>query len=160
MVMVSQEMTGKAPEEAKTIRTILCDSDAGFVLYRMAERMGLPVAPEWAEWFRQELERHKTVAPLIGVGSKPLVVTARKKALLKWIGRAVKRGELAFPEQNGPIVWSTPSNFLRPALEESGETLASEAEWSAKSHSSDHSGNFDERQRDEADFERFEPRRK
>jgi hypothetical protein len=128
LVVVSREMTGKAPEDAKTIRTILCDSNAGFVLYRMAERMGLPVVPEWAEWFRQELERRKTVAPLTGVGSKPLVVTARKKALLKWIGRAVKRGEIAFPEQNGPIVWSIPSNFLRTAPEESGETLASEAE--------------------------------
>jgi hypothetical protein len=128
LVVVSQEMTGKPPEDAKTIRTILCDSNAASVLYRMAERMGLPVVPEWAGWFRQELERHKTIVPLTGVGSKPLVVTARKKAVLKWIGRAVKRGEIAFPEQNGPTVWGIPSNFMRPALEESGETLASEAE--------------------------------
>ncbi len=128
LVVVSREMIGKVPEDAKTVRTILCDSDAGFVLYRMSERMGLPVVPEWANWFRQELERHKAVAPLIGVGSKPLVLTARKKALLKWIGRAVKGGEIAFPEQNGAIVWSVPNNFLRPAVEESGETLAAEAE--------------------------------
>ena len=124
MVVVSREMTGKAAEDAKTMRTILCDSNAAFVLYRMAERMGLPAVPEWADWFRQELEGRKTVIPLIGVGSKPLVVTARKKALLKWIGRAVKRGEIAFPEQNGPIVWSGLRNFLQAAVEESGETLA------------------------------------
>jgi hypothetical protein len=85
--------------------------------------MGLPVVPEWAEWFRHELERRKAVMPLIGVGCAPLAVTASKKALLKWIGRGVKRGEIHFPEQNGPIVWSVPNNFLHGAHEESAEAL-------------------------------------
>ena len=52
LVIVSAEMAGKIPEGARAIRTILCDCDAGFVLYRVAGRMGLPVVPEWAEWFR------------------------------------------------------------------------------------------------------------
>ena len=123
LVIVSAEMAGKVPEGAKAIRTILCDRDAGFVLYRVAGRMGLPVVPEWAEWFRDEVERRKAVTPLIAVGCMPLAVTATKKALLKWIGRAVKRGEIRFPEQNGPIVWSVPNNFLHRAHEESAEAL-------------------------------------
>jgi len=123
LVIVSAEMAGKAPEGAKAVRTILCDSGAGFVLYRVAVRMGLPVVPEWAEWFRDELERRKAVMPLIGVGCTPLAVTASKKALLKWIGRAVKRREIHFPEQNGPIAWSVPNNFLAGAHEASAEAL-------------------------------------
>jgi hypothetical protein len=119
LIVASAEMAGKIPENAKVIRTIMCDSDAGFVLYRLAARLGLPVVPEWAGWFRTELERRKAVAPLIGIGCAPVAVKASKKALLKWIGRAVKRGELRFPEQNGPVVWSVPNNFLglRPAHE-------------------------------------------
>jgi hypothetical protein len=128
LVAVSGEMAGKVPEGGKAVRTILCDSDAAFVLYRVTGRMGLPVVPEWAQWFRDELDRRKAVTRLIGVGCKPLVVTATKKALLKWIGRAVKRGEICFPEQNGPIVWSVPNNFLHRACEESAEALTAGCE--------------------------------
>ena len=123
LVIVSAEMAGKVPQGAKAIRTILCDSDVGFVLYRVAGRMGLPVVPEWAEWFRDELVRRKAVTPLISVGCTPLALTASKKALLKWIGRAVKRREIHFPEQNGPIAWSVANNFLHKAHEASAEAL-------------------------------------
>jgi len=54
--------------------------------------------------------------PLIGVGCSPLAVTASKTVLLKWIGRAVKRGDVRFPEQNAPIVWKLPNNLLRPGI--------------------------------------------
>ena len=128
LVIVSAEMAGKAPEGAKAIRTILCDSDVGFVLYRVAGRMGLPVVPEWAEWFRDELDRRKAVMPLIGVGCTPLAVTASKKALLKWIGRAVKRGKICFPEQNGPIAWRVSNNFLHREHEDGAEALTAGCE--------------------------------
>ena len=32
-------------------RTLLSDDDPVFVLYRLSERFGLPVVPEWADWF-------------------------------------------------------------------------------------------------------------
>ncbi len=126
LVVVSAEMAGKIPEDAKTVRTILCDSDPGFVLYGVAGRMGLPVVPDWANWFRQELERRKAVTPLIGVGCKPMAVRARKQAVLKWIGRAVKKGQIHFPEQNGPVVWRVPNNFLALAQEASTEVATQE----------------------------------
>ena len=128
LVVVSAEIAGKVPEHAKIIRTILCDSHAAFVVRRLAEQMGLPVVPEWAGWLLGELERRNAVEPLIGVGCAPLAVKASKKALLKWIGRAVKQGKLRFPAQNGPISWSVANNFLLPAKEESDEALAQEAE--------------------------------
>jgi hypothetical protein len=128
LVAISAEMAGKAEEGATSTRTILCDSDASFVLYRLARRMGLPAVPEWAGWFLEELERRKALAPLVGVGCTPLAVTASKKTLLKWIGRAVKRGAIRFPDRSGPINWSFPNNFLRPPLEEDGDSLAQEVE--------------------------------
>src|SRR5690242_7178376 len=100
LVVVSAEIAGKIPEDAKIVRAILCDSDATFVVRRLAGQMGLPVVPEWAGWLLEELERRQAVTSLIGVGCRPLAVRASKKALLKWIGRAVKRGEIRFPEQN------------------------------------------------------------
>ncbi len=124
LVIVSAEIAGKVPVDAKIIRTILCDSDPAFVVRRLAEQMGLPVVPEWAGWLLGELERCQAVVSLIGIGCRPLAVRASKKALLKWIGRAVKQGTFRFPEQNGPITWNVANNFLRPGKEESGEALA------------------------------------
>jgi hypothetical protein len=128
LVIVSAEMAGKVSDGARSIQTILCDCDAGFVLYRVAGRMGLPLVPEWAEWFQHELEWRKAVMPLLGVGCTPLAVTASKKALLKWIGRAVKRGEICFPEQNGPIAWRVSNNFLHREHEDGAEALTAGCE--------------------------------
>ena len=38
-------------------RTILCDDDPTFVLYRISQRFGLPAVPEWAGWFNEEIHR-------------------------------------------------------------------------------------------------------
>lgn len=128
LVVVSAEIAGKVPEHAKIIRTILCDSDAAFVVRRLAEQMGLPVVPEWAGWLLGELERRQAIEPLIGVGCRPLVGKARKKGLLKWIGWAVKHGKIRFPEENGPISWNVANNFLLPVKEEGGEAPSQEVE--------------------------------
>ena len=42
-------------------RTILCDNDPTFVLYRIAQRFGLPVVPEWAGWFSDGLRRRGAI---------------------------------------------------------------------------------------------------
>ena len=131
LVVVSAELAGKIPEGAKVARMIVCDRGAGFVLHRVASQMGLPVVPEWAGWFRHELERRRAVAPLVGVGCEPLAVRVGKKALLKWIGRAVKRGEIRFPEQNGPIVWNVPNSFLQTAEDEVSATIGPQVEGDA-----------------------------
>ncbi len=44
------ETTFGARNEAR--RTVLFDNTSGFILHRLAVRFGLPVLPEWAEWFR------------------------------------------------------------------------------------------------------------
>jgi hypothetical protein len=94
-------------------RTILCDNDPTFMLYRIAQRFGLPVVPEWAEWFSEELRRHGAIRPLLGLGCSPVLVSGTKKLFLKWIGRALRQKRIRLPEGNGPVRWSLPYRFFR-----------------------------------------------
>jgi hypothetical protein len=84
-----------------------------FVLYRIAQRFGLPVVPEWAGWFNEELNRRGAIKPLIGLGCSPVVVSGTKKLFLKWIGRALRQKRIAFPESKGPVRWSLASSFFQ-----------------------------------------------
>src|SRR5579883_3459913 len=86
-------------------RTILCADDPAFVLYRIAQLYGLPVVPEWAEWFMHELQKRKAITPLTGLGCSPVVVKGTGKAFLHWIGRAVKCHNIQVPEVGSPISW-------------------------------------------------------
>jgi hypothetical protein len=113
LVAVSAELAktrlGTDPEGK---RTILCDDAPTFTLYRIAQRFGLPVVPEWAEWFKEELSRHGAIRPLVGVGCSPVLVSGTKKLFLKWVGRALRRKCIRFPEGNGPVRWSLSYSFF------------------------------------------------
>ena len=69
LVAVSEELSltqaGASPDAQ---RTILCDDDTRFILYRLGVRFGLPVLPEWSEWVVTELRRLRALTPLIGLG--------------------------------------------------------------------------------------------
>jgi len=84
---VSQD---EACADREGARTILCDDDPVFVLYRVASRYGLPVAPEWAPWFMRELNQRKAITPLLGLGCSPVLVRGNKQTFLRWIGRALR----------------------------------------------------------------------
>ena len=94
-------------------RTVLCDDDPTFVLYRVAQRFGLPVGPEWAGWFKEELSRRGAITPLLGLGCSPVLVRGTKKMVLKWIGSALRQRRIGFPESNGPVQWSVSHDFFR-----------------------------------------------
>jgi hypothetical protein len=69
LVAISAELAKTRPgADPGGRRTILCDNDSVFVLYRIAQRFGLPVVPEWADWFNEELNRRAAIKPLIGLG--------------------------------------------------------------------------------------------
>ncbi|MGH9374927.1 MAG: hypothetical protein ACRD1J_02030 [Terriglobia bacterium] len=93
-------------------RTVLSDDDPVFVLYRLSERFGLPVVPEWAEWFSRELTRHRATTPLAGLGCSPVLVVGTKDRFLSWISRGLRRGMIEFPEHNGPVSWPAMPGFL------------------------------------------------
>lgn len=106
LVAISREFALTAPGgDNGSRRTILCADDPPFVLYRIAQRYGLPVVPEWAEWFSEELRRRKAISPLTGLGCLPVIVKGTGNAFLHWIGKAVKRHNIQVPEVASPISW-------------------------------------------------------
>jgi hypothetical protein len=87
------ETTFGANSEAR--RTVLVDNSAEFVLHRLAVRFGLPVLPEWSEWFRHELERRRLVEELVGLNCNPIAVKGTKLRMLRILGQGLKRGRVA-----------------------------------------------------------------
>jgi len=114
LVAVSAELAKTRPgADLEGKHTVLCDDDASFVLYRVAQRFGLPVVPEWAGWFKEELGRRGAIQSLVGVGCSPVLVSGTKKMFLKWIGRALRQKRIRFPEGNGPVQWNVAHDFFR-----------------------------------------------
>jgi hypothetical protein len=102
-------------------RTILCDNDPTFVLYRIAQRFGLPVVPEWAGWFKEELNRRGAIKPLIGLGCSPVLVSGTKKLFLKWIRHGLRQKQIEVPDRNGPVRWTLASSFFPVTEDNLGE---------------------------------------
>src|SRR5258708_32457821 len=92
LVAVSAELAKTKPgADREGARTILCNDDPVFVLYRVAYRYGLPVVPEWATWFMRELSQRKAIRPLMGLGCSPVVGKGNKQMFLGWIATALKQ---------------------------------------------------------------------
>ncbi len=128
LVAVSAELAKTKPgADREGARTILCDDDPAFVLYRVASRYGLPVVPEWAPWFMGELNERKAISPLLGLGCSPVLVKGNKQTFLKWIGRALKLRLIGVPKENGAIHWKLPKDFLERRTLASTERLPSGA---------------------------------
>jgi hypothetical protein len=112
LVAISEELSKtRAGGNPTARRTILCDDDRSFLLYRIGVRFGLPVLPEWNEWFGQMLEHKNTIESLIGIGCRPVVVKGTKKRFLGWIGHALKRGAVSIPEHGQSALWQVPTWF-------------------------------------------------
>ena len=112
LVAVSEDLSRtRAGGNPTARRTVLCDGDPPFLLYRLGVRFGLPVLPEWSEWFGRELDQHKAVEPLIGLGCKPVLVKGTKKRFLGWIGHALKRGMIVIPDVVQASPWHVPASF-------------------------------------------------
>ena len=113
LVAVSAELAGTRLGAATVSnRTILCDADPVFVLYRLSERFGLPVVPDWAEWFMSELRRRRAITSLAGIGCSPVLIAGAKGKFLSWISRGLRRGIIRFSETNGPIQWPRMASFV------------------------------------------------
>jgi hypothetical protein len=122
LVAISAELTKTRPgSDPGGRRTILCDNDPTFVLYRISQRFGLPVVPEWAGWFNKELNRRGAIKPLIGLGCSPVLVSGTKKSFLKWIRIALRQKRIAVPDCHGPVLWSLAHSFFRVDKDDLGE---------------------------------------
>ena len=122
LVAISAELAKTRPgTDPQGRRTILCDNDPTFVLHRISQRFGLPVVPDWAGWFNEELYRRGAIKPLIGLGSSPVVVSGTKKLFLKWIRSALRQKRIEVPDRNGPVRWSLSISFFQVAKDDQGE---------------------------------------
>jgi hypothetical protein len=89
------ETTFGAKSEAR--RTVLFDSTANFVLHRLGVRFGLPVLPDWSDWFRQELDRRNLVEELVGLNCHPIAVKGTKLRLLRILSQGLRRKAITIP---------------------------------------------------------------
>lgn len=113
LVAISRELALTTPGgDNGSRRTVLCGADPAFVLHRIGQRFGLPVVPEWADWFMEELQGRKAIAPLTGLGCSPIVAKGTGKSFLQWIGKAVKRHAIQLPETKRPINWPSFDGIL------------------------------------------------
>jgi hypothetical protein len=102
VIGVSEELLNNV---GSTGRTILAHSGSAFLWMSLAQIHGLPGTPEWADWFRGQLERHSAIIPLLGIGCDPVLIKGDKHQFLSWLGRGVQSGVLPFPPNTGRIDW-------------------------------------------------------
>ena len=95
-------------------RTLLADSGTMFVWASLADIHGIPGIPEWADWFSKQLDKHKGLVPLLGIGCSAVLVKGNKEQFSSWVSDGVWGGEIHFPSESGPIHW--PSFDLRKVL--------------------------------------------
>jgi hypothetical protein len=103
LIGISEEFA--ANSSAAAGRTLLARSGPSFIWTSLARLHGLPGAPDWDEWFVDQLEHHQAIVPLLGLGCSPVLVKGSKPQFLSWLARGVKSGQLSFPEEIGPTQW-------------------------------------------------------
>jgi hypothetical protein len=107
LVAISQELfktTLGADGEAR--RTILYDDAPSFMLHRLAVRFGLPILPEWADWFYGELNRRGMIEDLIGLNCSPVAVKGNKIRMLRILSQGLRRRTIQLPPATGEAVSS------------------------------------------------------
>jgi hypothetical protein len=99
-------------------RTFVLRPEPTEVWTALVHRFGLPGLPEWAETMLHTLRKNGRIAPVDSIGCSAAVINATCEELLDWMGAGVSRGELSFPEINGPIRWSNETfvEALKPGL--------------------------------------------
>jgi hypothetical protein len=115
MVALSEELRG-----FKSLsRTFVLRPEPTEVWTALVHRFGLPGLPEWAETMLQTLRENGRIAPVDSIGCTAAAINATCEELLDWMEVGVGRGELSFPESNGPVRWSNGAlvEALRPELD-------------------------------------------
>ncbi len=104
LVAISEEF-GTIANLQMSGRALLADSSPDFVSTSLAQIFGLPMLPEWAEWFHNKLTNNLAITPLHGLGLTPVLVTGTKTEFLRWLSEGIQKGEIQLPQKNGPTVW-------------------------------------------------------
>ncbi|MGC1159856.1 MAG: hypothetical protein WA891_18850, partial [Acidobacteriaceae bacterium] len=67
--------------------------------------LGLPADPTWADHILGIVEGKKKIEEIDGIGCQPVLISATTEEVLEWIGDGLRSGRLAFPANDGPIIW-------------------------------------------------------
>ena len=100
-------LSAQMADDTDVGRIILSQGDPEFVLYRISQRLGLPVHPSWANWFWNALVQQDRIQSLDGLGYRPLAVAGTRDEFLQWIGTAVKEKEIEIPEEGNSVKWKS-----------------------------------------------------
>lgn len=92
-------------------RVILCEADPAFILYRLSERLGLPVVPDWAPWMMAELRRREKIHPLVGIGCHPIAVYGTKEMFMNMLSSGLRKKQISIPSKSGSLQWEVPAGF-------------------------------------------------
>lgn len=90
-------------------RTLLACSENRFIWASLAHIHGIPGTPDWADWFAGELQTHKAITHILGIGCAPVLVKGEKEQFLDWISWGVESGAISLPAETGSIRWPNPS---------------------------------------------------
>jgi hypothetical protein len=122
LIGLSEELAS-ANRSASSGRTLLASSDKGFVWASIADIYGIPGIPEWADWFEEDLNTHLAIAPVLGIGSNPVIVKGTKEEFLEWLSWAVESGAVSIPAESGSIHWQSLSlnALFRPGNQWAGD---------------------------------------
>ena len=115
MIALSEELRGMK----SLSRTFVLRPEPTEVWTALVHRFGLPGLPEWGERMMQLLAERNRITRVDSIGCPAAAISATCEELLEWMGDGVVRGELSFPEPNGPVRWSNGilAEALRPELE-------------------------------------------
>lgn len=117
MIALSEELRG-----LKSLsRTFVLQPEPTEVWKALVHRFGLPGLPEWAAAIMRVLQENGRITPVDGIGCAAAVITATCEELLGWMEAGVGRGELSFPETNGPVGW--PNGVIAETLRRKGESM-------------------------------------
>jgi hypothetical protein len=104
LIGVSEELIS-GNRSANTVRLLLAGSDKQFVWTSVADIYGIPGIPEWAEWFSEELNTHRALIHMLGIGCDPVIVSGEKEQFLDWLSWGVESGAIRLPAEAGAILW-------------------------------------------------------
>ena len=82
----------------------------------LANFLGIPAHPTWAELVMKVVEQKKRIEEIDGIGCEPVLISATTEEILEWIGEGLRSDSLIFPNFAGPIKWPQFSllELLRP----------------------------------------------
>ena len=102
LIGLSEELAS-SNVSASSGRTLLASGENRFIWASVAYIHGIPGLPEWADWFAGELEAHKAITQVLGIGCAPVLVKGEKEQFLSWLSWGVESEAIRFPLETGSI---------------------------------------------------------